>query len=249
VGKQAFLEAERGVNMKTIGWMSGGVSSLLACLLAKDLIDQFVYIDIPDQHPDTYRFLSDAEKLLGRKITTITAGKTIEEICYQYAFIRNVYGYAKCTMALKINVRKAFEKEVGATRNVWGFDANETKRIERAKERSLEDLFPLFDKNLNKANVHFLIKEKGIKLPWMYAKYKNNNCIGCIKGGKGYWNQIRKDFPDVFAARAAMERKIGATIINGVYLDELDPKAGRNEPITAECSIYCQIERIEYETL
>ena len=27
--------------------------------------------------------------------------------------------------------------------------------------------------------------------------YPNNNCIGCIKGGMGYWNRIRKDFPDI----------------------------------------------------
>ncbi len=32
--------------------------------------------------------------------------------------------------------------------------------------------------------------------------YPNNNCIGCVKGGMGYWNKIRKDFPEVFQKRA-----------------------------------------------
>ena len=31
--------------------------------------------------------------------------------------------------------------------------------------------------------------------------YNNNNCIGCIKGGMGYWNKIRVDFPEVFEKR------------------------------------------------
>ena len=37
--------------------------------------------------------------------------------------------------------------------------------------------------------------------------YPNNNCIGCVKGGMGYWNHIRKDFPEVFDSRAKLERE------------------------------------------
>jgi len=58
----------------------------------------------------------------------------------------------------------------------------------------------------------------------------------------GYWNKIRVDFPDVFAARAKMERVCGGTCIKGVYLDELDPSRGRHEgPICDECGIWCEI--------
>ena len=51
---------------------------------------------------------------------------------------------------------------------------------------------------------------------------------------KGYWNKIRVDFPEVFAARAAMERDIGASCINGTFLDELDPEAGRTQKIIVD---------------
>lgn len=231
--------------MKTIGWISGGASSLLACLLAKRDIDMFVYIDIPDQHEDTYRFLKDAEKLLDREIITLRNGMSVEEICYRFPYFKNVYGFAKCSEVLKKRVRKDFEKKIGETRNVWGFDANEKKRINRTKELQPDDLFPLYEANLKKSDVHFILKEKGIKLPWMYEKYKNNNCIGCIMGGKGYWNQIREDFPEVFQRRSAMERKIGASIINGTYLDELKLGEGRNDAVMPECSIYCQMQRGE----
>ena len=72
--------------------------------------------------------------------------------------------------------------------------------------------------------------------------YSNNNCVGCVKGGKGYWNKIRIDFPEVFAQRAKLERDIGASCINGVYLDELMPGDGRmQEEIMPECGIMCEI--------
>ena len=72
--------------------------------------------------------------------------------------------------------------------------------------------------------------------------YPNNNCKGCTKGGMGYLNKIRRDFPDVFDARAKMERQIQATCINGVYLDELDPEVGRmTPPIVGDCGIFCEL--------
>ena len=55
----------------------------------------------------------------------------------------------------------------------------------------------------------------GIKRPIMYdLGYSNNNCIGCVKGGMGYWNKIREDFPEVFQARAKLEREIGRSCKN-----------------------------------
>lgn len=77
--------------------------------------------------------------------------------------------------------------------------------------------------------------------------YNNNNCIGCVKGGMGYWNKIRKDFPQVFDRMARIERKVGATCLkdkNGrIFLDELS--AWRGDPveeIVPDCSLICQIE-------
>ena len=76
--------------------------------------------------------------------------------------------------------------------------------------------------------------------------YRNNNCIGCVKGGMGYWNRIRIDFPGVFDARAKLEREIGASCIKDVYLDELDPNRGRLEDeVMEECDLICQIQSID----
>lgn len=70
--------------------------------------------------------------------------------------------------------------------------------------------------------------------------YSNNNCVGCVKGGKGYWNRIRVDFPEVFERRAKEEREVGHSCIKGVFLDELDPNAGRMEKeVMPVCGFDC----------
>lgn len=115
---------------------------------------------------------------------------------------------------------------------VWGFDLEEQNRAEQLEESMPEfhHEFPLIDKMLTKEDAHAILERLGIRRPQMYdLGYQNNNCIGCVKGGMGYWNKIRKDFPDVFERRAKLEREIGHSCIKGVFLDELDPNRGRME--------------------
>lgn len=95
---------------------------------------------------------------------------------------------------------------------------------------------------------HGICYQLGIKRPVMYdLGYNNNNCIGCVKGGMGYWNKIRLDFPEVFESRAKLERKVGNTILKDfdgtpLYLDELDPNKGRiSKEIMGDCDIFCSI--------
>ena len=124
-------------------------------------------------------------------------------------------------------------------------DQTETDRIERLRDSmpGHEHVFPLLDQRIPKEAAHQILKASGIKRPAMYdLGYQNNNCIGCVKGGMGYWNKIRVDFPDMFAARNKLERLIGYSIIKGAYLDELDPERGRKEgPIVEECGIMCEL--------
>ena len=81
--------------------------------------------------------------------------------------------------------------------------------------------------------------------------YLNNNCIGCPKGGMGYWNKIRRDFPETFERMANLERDIGATVLRSkgesLYLDELDPARGNHadEP-SFECSLLCTTAEENY---
>jgi hypothetical protein len=238
----------------TISSFSAGVSSAVATKLMIDQIDKIIYIHIDDQHKDTLRFVKECEEWFGKKVDIMQAkDKSVDTVCRRFAFIKSPHG-AKCTAILKRAVRKQWEKEVLANgdtklRYVWGMDCNEKDRAERLEFISMPEsdhYFPLIEADLLKEDAHAILKKAGIRRPAMYdLGYHNNNCIGCVKGGMGYWNKIRVDFPEVFKARAKLERDIGASCINGVYLDELEPERGRHDgPICEACGIMCELNRV-----
>lgn len=227
-------------------WLSAGVSSFIAGYLAKD-VDKYIYIDIDNQHPDSLRFIKDCEKALNCQVEILKSDyKNVETVIRSQRFINGPYG-AKCTQILKKRVRKEWEyehKDYDLT-YVWGFDSAETDRADRLVESMIEfnHEFPLIDQKISKAEAHAILEKLNIKRPVMYdLGYSNNNCIGCVKGGMGYWNKIRVDFPEVFDRMAKLEREIGRSCIKGVFLDELEPDRGRMESeILPDCGIACEL--------
>ena len=66
-----------------------------------------------------------------------------------------------------------------------------------------------------------------------------------LRAAWGYWNKIRKDFPEVFDKMAKLERKVGHGCIKLNYLDELDPDRGNYpEELTPECGVFCAVEEV-----
>lgn len=242
--------------MKTVSWFSAGVSSAVATKLAIDEIDEIIYTHIDDQHPDTMRFVEDCEEWFEKKITILQSPYKSVSGVMNHSFYVGING-ARCTDVLKRKVRIKWEYEQTANlRYVWGFDNSEKNRMERliTNMPNQEHIFPLIEQSVTKTHAHEILKASGIKRPAMYdLGYKNNNCVGCVKGGIGYWNKIRVDFPDVFQSRAEMERRVGRTFCkmqeNGktvrVYLDELDPKAGNHQDeIMDDCGIMCELIKL-----
>lgn len=160
--------------------------------------------------------------------------------------------FAPCTNWLKKRVRKEWEyynRDYELT-YVWGFDLKEKNRADRTVEYNpqAKHEFPLIEKELSKEEVHGLFERTfDFARPWMYEHgYPNNNCVGCIKGGMGYWNRIRKDFPEVFESRAKLERMVGHSMLKdrkgAVYLDELSPDRGdMNTEVFPDCGIMCYL--------
>lgn len=226
----------------------------MAGYLAGD-VDEWIYIDIDDQHPDSMRFIRDCEEAVGKEIRILWSKeyRCVEDCVRVYGGFRDARnGFAPCTNWLKKRVRKEWEQENSNydLTYVWGFDMQEKNRAEKTVESNpqAEHEFPLIEQNLSKEEVHGLFEQTfSFPRPVMYDMgYPNNNCIGCVKGGMGYWNRIRKDFPEVFENRAKLERAVGHSMLkdkNGsVYLDELDPDRGdMNTEIFPECGIMCYL--------
>ena len=89
-------------------WISAGVSSFVAGYLANN-IDEFIYIDIENQHSDSMRFIKDCENTLEKPIQILKSNYgSVQNVIKQFKFINGIHG-AKCTEILKKRVRKEWE--------------------------------------------------------------------------------------------------------------------------------------------
>lgn len=198
-----------------------------------------------DEHPDNARFLADVERWIGRPIKRLAHSKykSVDDVFLGVRYIVGPKG-AACTRVLKREIGDAYSRP--DDRHVLGYTADERERIAGFVSRNPEKqcLWVLAAGGITKEDCYHVLSAHGIELPAMYRLgYDHNNCIGCVKGGKGYWNKIRRDFPEVFARRAAVQREVGSGFRSGgemFYLDELGPNEGNDvkEP-PIECGVFC----------
>jgi len=242
---------------RTISWFSCGAASAVATKLAIANADDVVvaYCKVKEEHPDNERFLKECEEWFGQEIVILENEKydaSIYTVFEKTKFIKTPHG-APCTRLLKKDVRKKFE--LPDDRQVFGYTIEEEHRLDRFIDANGDvDVWAiLIERSLTKNDCLAMINEAGIKLPEMYKLgYRNNNCIGCVKGGMGYWNKIRQDFPDHYDRMAKIERQLGYTVLKdkdgAVYLDEL--QEGRGDypsEYDIECGIFCHMAQDEYK--
>lgn len=198
-------------------WFSCGAASAVATKIALaetclPITVRNIYVD--EEHEDNGRFLVEVEKWLGVTIEqhrNQKYGGSAHEVFKREQFITSPYG-AACTSRLKRPFYKEFNKP--ETVAVVGLTVDELDRYDRLQESDQAQKFwsPLIDHKLSKRDCLALIKRAGIELPVMYRMgYQNNNCIGCVKGGMGYWNKIRDDFPVIFYKMAKIQQDIGSS--------------------------------------
>lgn len=202
---------------KVIAWFSCGITSAVACKLALDKYGKenvdIIYIEIGTAHPDNERFIKDCERWYGVKIVRVRCKKYRDqfEVIEGERYINGPAG-AKCTSELKKNVRFKVQKDYYSPIQIFGFEFS-LKEINRALRflQQYPDTYPRFlliESRIKKNECADILLKAGIPLPAMYLLgYSNNNCIGCVKGGKGYWNKIRIDFPFYFDWMSAIERE------------------------------------------
>lgn len=249
---------------KTICWFSCGAASAVATKLILEntpgAIVVYQHTGLGSEHIDNMRFLKDCEKWFDKEIIVQKSDKYDNhwDVIEKEQFLVGPKG-ARCTTELK---RKVARKICNIDDiEVFGYTVDESHRLNSFRERNPERNINavLVDRGLTKSDCLGMLARAGIELPVMYLLgYKNNNCIGCVKGGAGYWNKIRVDFPAVFQRMAKLERKLGRSILRGgkdlsgerprLFLDELDPNFGNYQAEEyIECGLMCQIESNKLE--
>jgi hypothetical protein len=207
---------------KVICWWSGGITSAVACKLAIDLYGKenckVIMLDTKNEHEDTYRFKDDCSKWYGIKIETLSAiGDTydsIEDVWYKHKQLNTANG-AVCSYMLKRRVREKWEKENTWQHQVFGFEFDK-KEINRATALKLnhphtKPIYPLLMYGLDKKDCIEIVQDAGIEIPEAYKLgYLNNNCLktGCISGGVGYWQKIKREQPSLYSKMAKIEHDL-----------------------------------------
>lgn len=214
-----------------ICWWSGGVTSAVATKLALDIYSKnkchIIFIDTKNEDDDTYRFKKNCEKWYGKKIEIITGifndenedmfGVGYESI--QDVWLRNktlnVANGAVCSSRLKKYVREGWQQKNKFSHQVFGFqfDSKEFKRAlsMTANHPEMNPIYPLLLHGIDKQDCFKILEDNNIEIPNSYKLgFNNNNCFktGCIQGGIGYWQKIKKEFPDKFNKMAEIEHQI-----------------------------------------
>lgn len=203
-----------------ICWWSGGVTSAVAVKIACDIFGldrcRFLMIDTLNEDVDTYRFKEDCERWYGKKIDTISAigdkYDCIQDVWRKHKSLNVAHG-AICSSELKREVRIRWEKENNYTHQVFGFDIKEPKRAQSMTMNypGAKPIYPLLMFGYTKKKCIEILGDAGIEIPNAYKMgFHNNNCLqtGCVQGGIGYWQKLRRMFPDKFDAMAKMEHEL-----------------------------------------
>lgn len=214
--------------MKRIINFSGGLSSALMTIMEYNPeTDYVVFCDTGREHPKTYKFIADFEAFEGIPVVKLGGPGAFENFLTKRDFeeIPNMMKRS-CTVALKVEVaRRWARKNIGMTyANLIGFRADEPDRVVKNRKRwqKVEQVFPLFDKGITRANVkqYWLTKPYTLEIPHILG-----NCTLCfMKGQNAIINILRHD-PTLAGPWIEDERKsalkYGHTYLKGVRIEQL----------------------------
>lgn len=248
---------------RVVSWFSCGAASAVATKLAlTESPVEIVYCEVKEEHPDNKRFLKDCEEWFGQEIKILGNDKydrSIYKVFEKRKYLAGIAG-APCTLELKKNVRKEFERPDDI--QVFGYTSEEQNRVDRFIDANndVDIRVPLIDRGLTKADCLAMIQDAGIELPEMYKLgYKNNNCRGCCKASSpAYWLKIKQDFPDEFQRMVKYEEAFNAcitkTTVDGVADTRIKLTDIENYPHIKpmddtpdiQCGIFCHLAEQEY---
>lgn len=209
------------------------------------------------EHPDNRRFLAECERWFDRKATVLRDEKYDADpvvVFRKRGFIKGPSG-ASCSTSLKRGLLRTFEQPGDVI--VLGFSIEEQWRLDDFREHFPDRpvMAPLINAGLTKEDCKAMVERAGIELPMMYRLgYDNANCIGCVKGGEGYWRAIRADFPAEFEEVAVEEERIGESAFlfrdretgKRWSLRDLGDGPVRRNEVLPSCSFFCEIAEQGY---
>lgn len=227
--------------MKHIVCFSGGHSS---ALVAIEVVRRYgpenvvlVNHECKTEHPDVERFETEVADYLGLPITHVDFADSKTKDQFDVCTDAGMFKYAHhskeliCTSIMKTQpfmawlsdhyqpIYTLFKPRIDCI-VYYGFDANETARIQRRSTimaaNGYRTSFPLAFWQRSIYNT----VEVGIIPPNIYTIFKHANCIGCLKAGWQHWYCVYVLYPETYEKASAAEDQIGYTIHKDYSLAE-----------------------------
>lgn len=208
-----------GKPVTDIVMFSGGVGSYCA---AKRVIERYgkdhvrlLFTDTRMEDEDLYRFLDDAEAVLGVELVRLVEGRTPWEVFRDVKFLGNSR-VDPCSKLLKRFVSDAWIQEQypdpTTVRCNVGIDWSESHRFEKlaARKRPYVYVAPLCDHPyLTKDAMLSIVEKDGIEVPRLYDMgFAHNNCGGfCVKAGQGHFKLLLEKMPDRYREHEEREQE------------------------------------------
>ncbi len=199
-------------NVRHVLGISGGKDSTALAIFMRDKVPQMEYFfcDTGKELPETYEYLAQLEKYLGKIINRLNPDRTFD---FWLEMNRNLLPSSQmrwCTVNLKL---KPLEEFIGTDEavNYVGIRADEAHRKGLEQKINIKSVFPFIDAGIDKAGVFKIIEEAGMGLPKYYEWRTRSGCYFCFFQRKIEWVGLLERHPDLFEKAKAYEKFDAAT--------------------------------------
>ena len=165
---------------------------------------RFVITPTGDELPEMYDHWRKLEGLLGKSLTVVTSGHSLQGLIRDQKMLPN-HRMRWCTRILKIEPFNAYLAEHAPAVSYVGLRADEESRKGNVYGgvEGIEQRYPLREWGFGLTEVLDYLEERGITIP------KRTDCARCFFQRNGEWWNLWKEHPDKFAEAEADEELTG----------------------------------------
>ncbi|MDA7941799.1 MAG: phosphoadenosine phosphosulfate reductase family protein [Nitrosopumilus sp.] len=190
--------------------ISGGKDSSALAIYMRDKVPdmEYFFCDTGAELPETYRYLSKLEVVLGKPITRLNSSRGFDHYFEVFRGALPSPQMRWCTTLLKIKPLEDWIGEEVVTSYV-AIRADESNRKGYVSTKpNIKTEFPFVDDGINHAGVLRILEDAGLNLPEYYEWRTRSGCYFCFFQRKAEWVGLADKHPDLFKRAVAIEQKV-----------------------------------------
>ena len=190
--------------------ISGGKDSSALAVYMRDKVPdmEYFFCDTGAELPETYRYLSKLEIVLGKPITRLNSTRSFDHYFEVFRGALPSPQMRWCTTLLKIKPLEDWIGEEEVTSYV-AIRADESNRKGYVSTKpNIKTEFPFVDDDIDHAGVIKILEDAGLNLPEYYEWRTRSGCYFCFFQRKAEWVGLADKHPDLFKRAVAIEQKV-----------------------------------------